>query len=136
MATAGDLIPFIPPFNASYPKRVILARVVSINGDGTVNVIADDGHDTPHVAVPFLKVDPEHPVQHPVQGPFAFDAAIRSPFHSQGGPGHGAVGAVSNPKPAPYTSTEQGTGPASNAAIADAQAQAQVPHFVDSEVHK
>jgi hypothetical protein len=46
-----------PPVNVSYPARadLFVATVVKDNGDGTIDLIAHDGNDTPHFSVPFLK---------------------------------------------------------------------------------
>lgn len=47
------------------------ATVTKENGDGTVNLIAHDGHDTPHENVPFYHPDGDVP---PAGGFFAVPA--------------------------------------------------------------
>lgn len=54
------------PFGATHE-----ATITKENGDGTVNLVAHDGHDTPHENVPFYHPDGEPP---PAAGFFAVPA--------------------------------------------------------------
>jgi hypothetical protein len=65
------LVRFVPPFTLSSPMVELDARIVAINSDGTVNVVALDGHDTPYENVPMTELGGPHPGN----GPFVIAAA-------------------------------------------------------------
>lgn len=65
------LVRFVPPFTVTSPMVELDARIVAINSDGTVNVVALDGHDTPYENVPMTELGGPHPGN----GPFVIAAA-------------------------------------------------------------
>lgn len=77
----GDSIPFYPPANMSNPKRELIGMVTAVGKDGTVDLTADDGHETPYEGVPVI---PEGE-PHPAAGPFAVAAPIEAPAETKRG---------------------------------------------------
>ena len=63
----GDSLPFVAPFSLSYPKAESVCVVTKVHKDGTIDVIAEDGFETPYAAVMVIADGADHPAN----GPFA-----------------------------------------------------------------